>query len=446
MQMNFIPSFDGIATQQTPKGSIYTFDNGTIGFVPDVGSGKLSELLPEGSHNLTIAMQALDKIMKAKGLLWSKLHTRTNRSMQGYASSLANPNHMPSGSPQPTLIEIPNDEGGAPLLRVPRTEQQLLELLEVTNALIGGCYKSLMTPEVQSYVLKELAKVDRKAAIEATFTREHWPVAALGLRVTVDSSRYNIAGPKDSLLIKAFKASKGIWSPRTSSWAIPKSEEVALGKRLVKVAAELEKFKSTNGDALKVLLEAERASPLSGGARVHCGFNPSFHSYTITFDFNRKAIEALRSVPGAQFKESAKSWSVPLASREALKKALPKIEATFVKQAVNGFGKASEKASIDTAQSYSSGQACTPARKTSREGLVVVHMFSDKNGSSLPKAGRVFKQRGSEQALVALEISKGRWIEDASSLGGDIFNEYQFRIKARNATEKEVTDDKAART
>ena len=67
-----------------------------------------------------------------------------------------------------------------------------------------------------------------------------------------------------------------------------------------------------------------------------------------------------------------------------------------------------------------------------------LRIFSDRAGSSLPPIGVPFKE-SHDRWVVPTWISRGRYVEDASSLGGSHWEEYEFLVRVRPANGDEVT-------
>ena len=63
--------------------------------------------------------------------------------------------------------------------------------------------------------------------------------------------------------------------------------------------------------------------------------------------------------------------------------------------------------------------------------------FSNRQGDGLPQG--IYKARNAQWNVV-VHRSKGRYVEDASSLGGSMFDEYEFRLTVRAATAAEIDD------
>ncbi len=102
---------------------------------------------------------------------------------------------------------------------------------------------------------------------------------------------------------------------------------------------------------------------------------------------------------------------------------------------------AKEKAKADDAAAKA---AKAKAAKDADEaaGIKTYHMWSGKEGFGIPKEGQVIN-RG-DQYMVVTDSSSGRYFgEDASSLGGSDYNRWQFRVKARPATDEEAAPLKA---
>jgi hypothetical protein len=419
MQPKLISSYDGITSADLKGGSVFAMDNGAIAFVPT--PDMLATAFP---RNLRTASLILDVALEARGLRWGVFQYGITQ-RRGYVS------------------RAPRDTENK---RVARTPEKIAQLAELFAAFEAGTFEPLLTPAALKMREDAQRNAERKVERDAKAAREPWPTGVLGITVGTENECFVLRSAKDDSLIKAFKASKGRWLPAQRAWLVPKSEEVALGKRLAKVAkaraeqAERPKDPSVCAERergaaeqraieharITAAWEAERANPLRGDETVKVyAWNGT---YTVEFPYGAELVAAIREVRGARFVRESRCWQVPVTEREALERALPRL-LELGKEA--GVRIRERNAQRTRERAEREAQARHRYRR----------VFSDRAGSSLPAIGGFYngaRPGEPEEWLMVLDRSAGRYVEDASSIGGDMGREYEFRLTVRAATEPEL--------
>lgn len=456
MTPTIVPSFDGVTSANTRCGSMLALDNGTVAFTLN---------LPLGfGQNGSVAMAMLDASLAPRGLTWGTFeYGRTAR--QGYVSRLERPTEE---KPGPT-VQTPSGS-----VRLARSNEQIAVLAEVVGAFQSGDLSTLLTAEAWAIEQKEQVRAEKKAAkAEAdagAFAHLNWPKAAFGMSVTETTHGLVLQFDYDAAVVKAVKASKAVWNSPRKTWTLLREQEVVFGKRLMKIARELGRVSDDKSISLAVqalqreaeLLEEERTVPLAGKVgsltisvrHYPCAPPGQQHSYALRFPYDAAMIRLVRGVPGAKFIREAGHWEVPLIARKSLAHKM-----RYLRQHALECD-ARELAAGKEAQEYAAERARTTAAAreadtvvrdakngsvqhaaAARKGSWHVYCFAERDGNGLPTG---IYQDG-EDWNVVVERSRGRYVEDASSLGGDMCSEYQFRLTVRARTPQEVEQALAAR-
>ncbi len=435
---SLIPTFDGVATGDTHCGSVFALDNGTVAFAPTLPLGF-------GLNDAT-AMAMLDKSLAPRSLSWGAVeYGRTSR--HGFVSRLEKPTDV---KPGPT-VQTPSGS-----VRLARSPEQLAALAEVAAAFQVGDLSALLTPEALALEAKERAKADKKAAKAANdakaFAHANWPKAAFGMSITETAQALVLQFNYDAAVAKAVKASKAVWHASRKTWTLPREQEVAFGKRLLRIAMELGKVSEDKSVSLAdlarqreaELLAQENASPLAGAVGAltirlrHFPYAPpgQQYLYTLQFPYHEAMIGLVRGVPGAKFNRQAEQWEVPLIARESLSHKMQYLRTYALESERRGLAAATEAERM-AAKRLSAKAAARDARQhaeTTRAGSWHVYHFGTRDGDGLPTG---IHQSGTDWNVV-VERSRGRYVEDASSLGGSMDCEYQFRLTVRAATPQEI--------
>jgi len=147
-------------------------------------------------------------------------------------------------------------------------------------------------------------------------------------------------------------------------------------------------------------------------------------------------IRLVRGVPGAQFNTQAKQWEVPLIARESLLHKLQYLRSHALESERHALAASTEAELLATGRVSAKAAARRSERsaETTREGLWHVHLFATRDGGGLPTG--IYQSEA--EWNVVLERSRGRYVEDASSLGGSMVCEYEFRLTVRSATPQEM--------
>lgn len=437
MTRTLIPIFDSVATADTPCGSVLALDNGTVAFAPTLP-------LAFGLND-SVAMAMLGASLAPRGLSWGAVeHGCTTR--QAYVSRLQKPT---AEKPGPT-VQTPSGS-----VRLARTPEQVAALSEVDAAFQAGDLSALLTPDALALEAKVRAKADKRAAAVSDakeFAHANWPKAAFGMSVTDTAHALMLQFNYDATVVKAVKASKAVWSASRKSWKLPHEHEVAFGKRLLKIARAVGKVSGDKNVSLEEqarrreaeLLARETASPLAGtvgtltiGLRRSPYAPPGQqHLYTLRFPYHKAMIGLVRGVPGAQFNPQAKQWEVPLIARESLLHKMKYLRPYALESERHALAAATqaEQVAVERVSAKAAARHAERRAETTREGRWYVHRFGTRDGGELPRG---IYQSGAEWNVV-LECSRGRYVEDASSLGGSMECEYQYRLTVRAATPQEI--------
>lgn len=456
MTPTIVQNFDGVTSADTSCGTMLALDNGTIAFFPN---------LPLGfGPNASVEMAMLDASLAQRGLKWCAVqYGRTAR--EGYVSRLEKPTEE---KPGPT-VQPPS--GGT---RLARCNEQLAALAEVAAAFQAGDLSTLLTPEARAVEAREQAKAGKKAAKAAVdakeFAHANWPKAAFAICIDETAHGLVLQFNYNAAVVKAVKASKALWSPFRKTWTLPWEHEVAFGKRLMKIAKTLGKVSDDKSVPLAEqarqreaeMLEEERALPLVGKVgtlAIGLRYDPYAphghqHIYTLRFPYHTSMIGLVRGVPGARFNKGVGHWEIPLVARNSLMHKMQFIRSYVL--ACEGSAPAAGKEVQEFAAErvLATSAARESQRKTrdarndasqrasaTREGSWHVYRFAERDASGLPTG---LYQDG-EKWNVVVERSRGSYVEDASSLGGDMFREYKFRLTVRAATQQEVEQALAQR-
>ncbi|NPT58254.1 hypothetical protein [Paraburkholderia elongata] len=452
-----IPAFDGVRTADCPLGNVLVLDNGTVAFIPCAAMYKIGP-------NTSVALQMLHLAMTPRGLRWGSV-VYANTVRQGFVSTLESPTEA-ERSGQSGRATVDTHSGG---VRVARSEQERNALAEVQSAFASGDPSSLLTPEALALEARQRAKLDKKAAKDASdavdFAHQNWPAATFGLTVKEHDTQLELRFNYDAAVVKAVKASKARWDGLRKTWTLPREHEVAFGKRLKKIALELGKAPRGSDSAagaiasetarVEALLAEEATKPLAGkiGALEitrsddcvsRTGSAASRHKYVLNFPYHEQMVNLVRGVPGAQFDRSTSRWEVPLVARKSLQRALNRMR-PYAEALAMSAGQETVKATAHNIDTRGSGErretlaqvgaAANAEKAHARSGTWNVYHFADRSGNGLPRG--TYKTRDGRWNVV-LQCSKGRFVEDASSVGGSMCHEYQFRLTVRAATELEI--------
>ncbi len=438
MTRTLISTFDSVATADTPCGSVLALDNGTVAFVPTLP-------LAFGLND-SAAMTMLDASLAPRGLSWGAVEFGPT-TRQAYVSRL----EKPTAEKQGPTVQTPSGS-----VRLARTPEQVAALSEVAAAFKAGDLSALLTPDALALEAKERAKADKRAAKAVNdakeFAHPNWPKAAFGMSVTDTAQALVLQFNYDAAVVKAVKASKAVWSASRKTWTLPHEQAVAFGKRFLKIARELGKDSGDKSVSLDEqarqreaeLLAREKDSPLAGtvgtltiGLRHFPYALPGRqHQYTLRFPYHQAMIGLVRGVPGAQFNPLDKQWEVPLIARESLLHKMQYLRPYALESERSALAAPAEaeRVTAERASAKAAARHAERSAETSREGRWYVHPFGTRDGGGLPTG---IYQSGAEWNVV-LERSRGRYVEDASSLGGSMDCEYQYRLTVRAATPQEI--------
>jgi hypothetical protein len=455
MTPNIVLSFDGVTSADTSCGSILALDNGTVAFVPILPLA----FGPTGS----VAMAMLDASLAPRGLTWGTVQNG-GTARQGYVSRLEKPNEERLGA----TVKTPSGS-----VRLARSNEQVAALAEVAAAFEAGDLSTLLTPQAWALETSERARVEKKAAKVAAdakaFAHANWPKAAFGLTVTEMPHGLVVQFNYDAAVVKVVKASKGVWSATRKSWTLSREHEAAFGKRLMRIARELGKLSEDTGISLadqalqqeSELLEEERAAPLTGkvgmltiGLRHYPYAPPGLqHTYTVRFPYHAAMIGLVRGVPGARFNRDAAYWEVPLVARKSLAHKMQYLRPHALEYEARAL--APDQQSPELATQRAQPAAATREAEGKPRGVHDsargaaqiptetwnIRRFAERDGGGLPTG--IYCD--GEQWNVVVERSRGRYVEDASSVGGDMGREYEFRLTVRAATRQEADQALAKR-
>lgn len=487
MQPKLIPAYDGIASADHPSGSVVALDNGTLAFFP---VADLYGALYRG--DLRTASTMLDVALAPRGLTWATVQY-ANWQRQGFVSRLARDAQrqpvprtpeqvrqlaevaaaLEAGSLEPLLtpeaLKVREDarvrvaakeqrdakfarahwpqdalgivstlRGELFVLKSPRDEA-LIKAFKASGGRWSPAERVWLVPQSEEISLgRRLAKIvkartdpnrapasaDLYAAMLAK-DREA-PLSFGAVAVAPHRDGWHVRFEYDPELVAALKKVPGARFEReTREWVVPLAERDSLATRLGKHRERVAEREASERLAVAAALAAEEREPLRGSEHVRLRFTGA--GWAVQLDHAGENLALLREI-GASFDRSRLEWFVPAAQREALQAHLPRM-LELTAQGVAERERAAQGRVQRLAADFEAGR---PAHR---------YVFSDRAGSDLPAVGGFMNDADAGKPPVwvkVLERSAGRYIEDASSLGGDMGREYQFRLTVRRASEQEL--------
>src|SRR5690606_25440882 len=128
---------------------------------------------------------------------------------------------------------------------------------------------------------------------------------------------------------------------------------------------------------------------------------------------------AIKGAGSARWDRDRRVWLVDKADTERLRVLLDRSKEVEAAKAAAAQKEKAEKAAAEKAA-----------------GIVHIYRYATRHGGGLPSEGSVIKRDGEYHVVTA--ISKGRYVEDASSVGGSDERSWEFRLTLRKATEAEA--------
>jgi hypothetical protein len=422
-----IPEFDGIeTTEPAPSGYCKVFSNGNIFVVP--GTGKLN-----GS------MELLNFMASEYGFHPGNIDCRPC-----FRADL--PSATFTSNSDDDVITTPS---GAKRIR--RTPEAIEKIQTFARAVLEDRLSELaagpaarFAEQIEKQAEATQKKVARKIASDAKFavasgtygdfnitkTAKEFEVKAL--RKLTPAEYRSLAGARIG----------GEWDCAAKIVRVPLDKEVQLGRYLARVnkavAAEKQAAK-TNESEWRAAISKLELVPYCGW-QVRC---LSLGNIEIKSPYDERAVKAFRGMRGTFIKYS-KTWELPLSSAPALVQYLAEngilLSANLQERSsqLAAIAKKGEEKAVERARQEAAERQARYARGEREYRIYADRSGVMDSGTRLPALGEFWRASQDGELLKCESCSRGRYIEDASSLGGTMFSEHQFLVKSRVALPHEI--------